>query len=524
MADISKLRQLNTSGIPTTIDLTASGNVLQAAMFQIVNASVTASKPLKLDADKKFTSGDINLTSEVTGTLPVANGGTNSTTTLNNNRVMKSSSGAIVEAAAITADRALISDSNGIPAHSTITATKLGYLSDVTSNIQAQINALTTGYARRAKVIDYVSPISAPPTEVSGDRYILDFTSGTVHADWDGAAKGDIVTFNGTTWVAETPVEGWVAYVDQDNKDIIYLDDGTPAWEFRPTAVNDHGDLTGLADDDHTQYHTDTRGDARYYQKTEFINSSAGSGDAGKPVKLDADGNIDGSMINDADVSHSGLTGTHNLTTDIDHGSISGLSDDDHSQYLLATGGRNLSGKQSYASHPSFSSDTELVDKKYVDDAVAGASPGQIDFLGVAGESFAANKTYVVRWGVTGETAGRVYKCTSDHENSPNKFFAIGVIQPTVAISAGDSVTVIKFAVGLKLLSDDTNFSAATDDGKPLFLNTAGAFSTVLTSGIGGGDQYAVNMIGIQTKYNATVTNSEFNVDCSLNGVGIDIA
>ena len=28
--------------------------------------------------------------------------------------------------------------------------------------------------------------------------------------------------------------------------------------------VTAHGSLTGLADDDHTQYHTDARGDARY--------------------------------------------------------------------------------------------------------------------------------------------------------------------------------------------------------------------------------------------------------------------
>lgn len=33
--------------------------------------------------------------------------------------------------------------------------------------------------------------------------------------------------------------------------------------------VTDHGLLTGLGDDDHTQYHNDTRGDARYYRKSE---------------------------------------------------------------------------------------------------------------------------------------------------------------------------------------------------------------------------------------------------------------
>ncbi len=53
------------------------------------------------------------------------------------------------------------------------------------------------------------------------------------------------------------------------------------------------------------------------------LNSSAGAGDAGKLVKLDAGGQIDATMINDAD---------------IDHGTTGGLTDDDHSQYPLLVG------------------------------------------------------------------------------------------------------------------------------------------------------------------------------------------
>jgi hypothetical protein len=86
------------------------------------------------------------LTTGVTGVLPVANGGTNSNAALNNNRVIKSSGGAVVEAAAITANRAVISDANGIPTHSTVTSTELGYVSGVTSAIQTQLNAISTGY------------------------------------------------------------------------------------------------------------------------------------------------------------------------------------------------------------------------------------------------------------------------------------------------------------------------------------------------------------------------------------------
>jgi hypothetical protein len=74
----------------------------------------------------------INLAGNITGTLGISNGGTNSSTSLNNNRVMKSSGGAIIEAAAITATRALVSDSNGIPIASATTQTQLEYLQSAT--------------------------------------------------------------------------------------------------------------------------------------------------------------------------------------------------------------------------------------------------------------------------------------------------------------------------------------------------------------------------------------------------------
>jgi len=40
-------------------------------------------------------------------------------------------------------------------------------------------------------------------------------------------------------------------------------------WRVVPSGVTDHGALTGLGDDDHTQYHTNARGDALYYRKSE---------------------------------------------------------------------------------------------------------------------------------------------------------------------------------------------------------------------------------------------------------------
>lgn len=95
--------------------------------------SVTASAPLA-------SSGGNTPNISLTGIVPVADGGTNSSTALNNNRVMISSGGAIVEEAAITASRALASDANGLPVASATTATELGFVSGVTSAIQTQLN------------------------------------------------------------------------------------------------------------------------------------------------------------------------------------------------------------------------------------------------------------------------------------------------------------------------------------------------------------------------------------------------
>jgi hypothetical protein len=108
--------------------------------------------------------GAVSLTADVSGTLPVANGGTNSATSLSNNRVMQSSAGAIVEAAAITASRALASDTNGIPVASATTAAELGFVSGVTSAIQTQLNAKTTNPLTTAGDIIYASNTATPAT------------------------------------------------------------------------------------------------------------------------------------------------------------------------------------------------------------------------------------------------------------------------------------------------------------------------------------------------------------------------
>lgn len=57
-----------------------------------------------------------------------------------NRVVVNDGSGVLSDAAAITASRALESDANGIPTHSAVTSTELGYVSGVTSSIQDQLD------------------------------------------------------------------------------------------------------------------------------------------------------------------------------------------------------------------------------------------------------------------------------------------------------------------------------------------------------------------------------------------------
>ena len=65
----------------------------------------------------------------------------------------------------------------------------------------------------------------------------------------------------------------------------------------------DHGSISGLGDDDHSQYHNDARGDARYYQKSEFVTTST----AGAPVKLDGAGKIAIAQLPSAIMTYEGV-------------------------------------------------------------------------------------------------------------------------------------------------------------------------------------------------------------------------
>jgi hypothetical protein len=123
------------------------------------------------------TASTVSLTSEVAGILPVANGGTNSSTALLNNRVMQSTGDKVVEAAAITASRVLISDANGIPTHNAAITASRALVSDA-SGFPVAATPTTTE-------INYVAGVSsAIQTQFSGKEPTI--SSGTSAQFWRG--------------------------------------------------------------------------------------------------------------------------------------------------------------------------------------------------------------------------------------------------------------------------------------------------------------------------------------------------
>ena len=116
-----------------------------------------------------------------------------------------------------------------------------------------------------------------PASPVEGSRYVV--AAGASDA-WAG--KSDkIAAFQDGAWAFYAPKDGWIAWVAGENILIVY-DSGT--WSPVSTGggggggVTDHGMLTGLADDDHQQYLTASRGDALYtpiYPVTLGVNATA---------------------------------------------------------------------------------------------------------------------------------------------------------------------------------------------------------------------------------------------------------
>ena len=111
--------------------------------------------------------------------------------------------------------------------------------------VKDQVDQKLRGWDWQESVLD--RDLATPPgSPAVGDRYIV--ASGGTGA-WSGL-DDQVVEWDGTTWQAAVPNEGYATRVEDE--DILIIHDGTN-WGAFGAAV-DHGSLIGLGDDDHTQY------------------------------------------------------------------------------------------------------------------------------------------------------------------------------------------------------------------------------------------------------------------------------
>lgn len=103
----------------------------------------------------------------------------------------------------------------------------------------------------------------------------------------------------------------------------------------------------------------------------------------------------------------------------------------------------------------------------------------KIQVTRVAGEAFAANTTFAVRFALTGETAGRAYKADKDASTS-SKYNVVGLALAGGGAAIGGNISVVTEG-SVTLGSLDTAFLAA-DVGKAVYLTAAGAFSVTAPS------------------------------------------
>jgi hypothetical protein len=164
------------------------------------------------------------------GTVSIAEGGTNSTAALNNNRVMVSSGGAIVERSALSASLPMKTDANGLP---TAAAINFGTAAETTGLVPSSKggtgidSSASNGIAKLASGVWSFSTVNVG-TEITGTLAIGNGGTGQTTANAALAAlspmttKGDIISrsstvptrvgvgANGTSPIADsTNANGW---------------------------------------------------------------------------------------------------------------------------------------------------------------------------------------------------------------------------------------------------------------------------------------------------------------------------
>jgi hypothetical protein len=213
---------------------------------------------------------------------------------------------------------------------------------------------------------------------VEGNRYIADSTGSGWTEDW-------IYEYTGTTWSGIEPNEGFATWVE--DADALFVYNGTDWVRFGSTVI--HNNLSGLQGGTTDEYYHLTS------DEYTSLTSAGGVEDASDMHTHDDRYYTETEM----DATISGIQSS--IITD--HGGLTGLGDDDHTQYILVDGSR---GFTSTVSGVSPIQDYDLATKKYVDDEIATLSGSIVlDHGGLTGLADDDHLQYVPTDGSRGFTS-----------------------------------------------------------------------------------------------------------------------
>lgn len=164
------------------------------------------------------TAAELNRLDGITATtaeLNYTDGVTSNIQTQLNGKAASSHTHPVSQVTGLTASRALISDSSGHPAVSSVTSTELGYLDGVTSSIQTQLNGKLS-----------TSGTAAATTKLATARTIRTNLASTSTASFNGTAN---ITpgVTGTLPVANGGTGGTSGLEAANNLKLLYLNGGT---------------------------------------------------------------------------------------------------------------------------------------------------------------------------------------------------------------------------------------------------------------------------------------------------------
>jgi hypothetical protein len=188
---------------------------------------------------------------------------------------------------------------------------------------------------------------------------------------------------------------------------------------------SDHGALSGLGDDDHTQY--------SLVDGSRAFTSTVGGVTPTLPAHLTTKQYVDGEIdtISGTIDTHINDATIHFTEASIDHGSISGLGDDDHTQYILVDGSRGFTNTVSGVTPVA---DSDLATKAYVDQ-------GGLEQHGRAAIADTASSVTVnfTDLGTTNYTVNCTLENTSDSPPSIYPFIVSGKTSSSFTVTfAGD--------------------------------------------------------------------------------------